>query len=34
MKKYKHKLTGNIAIETSTEKNYKVSEPKNFTVPK
>lgn len=34
MRKFKHKLTGNIAVETSTEKNYKVSEPKNFTVPK
>lgn len=34
MKKYKHKITGNIAIETSSEKNYKVSEPRNFTVPK
>lgn len=34
MRKFKHKQTGNIAIETHSEKNYKVSEPKNFTVPK
>jgi len=33
-KKYKHKITGFIATETTTEKNYRVSEPKNFTVPK
>ena len=34
MKKYKHKITGNIAEETTSEKNYKVSVPKNFTIPK
>lgn len=34
MKKYKHKITGNIATETKSESNYKVSEPRNFTVPK
>lgn len=34
MRKFKHKITGNIAVETISEKNYKVSEPKNFTVPK
>jgi len=34
MRKFKHKITGNIATETLTEKNYKVSEPKNFTIPK
>jgi len=33
MKKYKHKITGNIAIETNSGKNYKVSNPKNFTIP-
>lgn len=34
MKKFKHKITGYIAAETTSEKNYKVSEPKNFTIPK
>jgi hypothetical protein len=34
MRKFKHKITGYIATETSSEKNYKVSEPKNFTIPK
>jgi len=34
MRKFKHKTTGRIATETSSEKNYKVSEPKNFTIPK
>lgn len=34
MKKYKHKLTGNIAVETNSENNYKVSEPRHFTIPK
>ena len=34
MKRYRHKETGNIAVETSSEKNYKVSEPQNFTIPK
>lgn len=33
-KTYKHKITGNIAVETISESNYKVSEPRNFTVPK
>jgi hypothetical protein len=33
-KKYKHKITGNIAVETTTEKNYKVTEPRHFTIPK
>ena len=34
IRKFKHKITGNIATETNSEKNYKVSEPKNFTIPK
>lgn len=34
MKQYKHRITGNIATETQSESNYKVSEPRNFTVPK
>src|SRR5574344_1554804 len=34
MRKFKHKITGYIATETNSEKNYKVSEPKNFTIPK
>lgn len=34
MRKFKHKQTGNIAIETHSEKNYRVSEPQNFTIPK
>ena len=34
MKKYKHKLTGNIAVETNSENNYKISEPRHFTIPK
>lgn len=34
MRKFKHKTTGYIATETNSEKNYKVSEPKNFTIPK
>ena len=34
MKRYRHKETGNIAVETSSGKNYKVSEPQNFTIPK
>jgi len=34
MKKYKHKITGNIAVETNSGNNYKVSEPKSFTIPK
>lgn len=34
MRKFRHKATGQIATETHSEKNYKVSYPKNFTVPK
>lgn len=34
MQEYKHKSTGFIATETLSEKNYKVSDPKNFTIPK
>ena len=34
MRKFKHKTTGYLATETNSEKNYKVSEPKNFTIPK
>ena len=34
MKQYKHKITGNLATETSTGKNYRVTMPQNFTVPK
>jgi hypothetical protein len=34
MKKFKHRITGYIATETNSEKNYKVSEPQNFTIPK
>jgi hypothetical protein len=34
MRKFKHKTTGYISTETNSEKNYKVSEPKNFTIPK
>jgi hypothetical protein len=34
MRKFKHKSSGNIAIETTSEKNYKVSEPQNYTIPK
>lgn len=34
MRKFKHRLTNNIAVESTSEKNYKVSEPRNFTVPK
>lgn len=34
MKRYKHKQTGYIATETQSESNYKVSEPRNFTIPK
>jgi len=34
MKKYKHKNTDYIATETSSGNNYKVVEPKNFTIPK
>ena len=34
MKKFKHKTTGYIATSTTSEKNYKVSEPRNFTIPK
>jgi len=34
MKKYKHKLIGNIAIETHSGYNYKVSTSQNFTIPK
>lgn len=34
MKQYKHKITGNIATETSSGKNYKVSNPQNFTIPR
>ena len=34
MKRYRHKETGNIAVETSSGKNYKVSEPQNSTIPK
>lgn len=34
IRKFKHKITGYIATETNSEKNYKVSEPKNFTIPK
>ena len=30
MKKYKHKITGNIAVETHSEQNYRVQ---NFTIP-
>lgn len=31
MKKYKHKITGNTAVETHSEQNYRVQ---NFTIPK
>lgn len=34
MKKFKHKQTGHIATETHSEKNYKVSYPQNYTIPK
>lgn len=34
MKKFKHKQTGHIATETHSEKNYKVSHPQNYTIPK
>ena len=34
MSKYKHKITGYIAEETNSKENYKVSEPRNFTIPK
>lgn len=34
MRKFKHKITNNMAVETSSEKNYKVSQPRNFTIPK
>ena len=33
-KKYKHEATGHIATETVSEKNYKVSYPQNFIIPK
>ncbi len=32
--KYKHKTTGNIAELTQSGKNYKVSYPQNYTIPK
>lgn len=32
--KYKHKITGYIAAETQSGKNYKVSVPQHFTIPK
>ena len=31
--KYKHKTTGNIAELTQSGKNYKVTQPQNFTIP-
>lgn len=31
--KYKHKITGNIAELTQSGKNYKVTQPQNFTIP-
>ena len=34
MRKFKHVETGNIATETHSEKNYKVSYPQNYTIPK
>lgn len=34
MKTYRHKITGFTAVETTTEKNYKVTEPRHFTIPK
>jgi len=34
MKKFKHKISNNIAIETNSGKNYRVSNPQNFTIPK
>lgn len=34
MKRFKHKQTGHIATETHSEKNYKVSYPQNYTIPK
>lgn len=34
MKIYKHKQTGNVAMPTTSGKNYKVSEPQSFTIPK
>jgi hypothetical protein len=30
MKKYQHIITGNIATETNSENNYKVSQPRHF----
>lgn len=33
MKKHKHKLTGNIAVMTKSGKNYRVSQPQNYTIP-
>jgi len=34
MKEFKHKTTGHIATETNSGKNYKVSVPQNYTIPK
>lgn len=34
MKKYKHIKTGHIANETISNKNYKVSHPQTYTIPK
>lgn len=34
MKIYKHKKTGNIAQETHSAKNYRVTAPQSFTIPK
>jgi hypothetical protein len=33
MKQYKHKITGFIATETNSGKNFKVNNPQNFTIP-
>lgn len=33
MKKFKHKITGFIATETNSGKNYRVSENHNYTIP-
>lgn len=34
MRKFKHKITGNIATEIHSGYNYKVTNPQNFTIPK
>lgn len=34
MRKFKHKVSGYIATESNSEKNYTVYQPRNFTIPK